>query len=142
MHEIDDPKPADGEPVGYGRPPVATRFQKGQSGNPRGRPPKSLSQRAIVERVLTEKERLNNQPKGERVLYTRLELIVMLVKQMAASGHQQATKLYAAVLEKYGRQQPVNQTVGYLVVPERLTKEEWIAKYSPKEKPPDWDTSE
>ena len=52
----------------------------------------------------------------------------MLVKQMAASGHQQATKLYAAVLEKYGRQQPVNQTVGYLVVPERLTKEEWVCE--------------
>ena len=26
------------EPVGYGRPPQATRFQKGRSGNPRGRP--------------------------------------------------------------------------------------------------------
>jgi hypothetical protein len=24
--------------VGYGRPPVETRFQKGQSGNPEGRP--------------------------------------------------------------------------------------------------------
>ena len=26
------------ESVGYGRPPTATRFRKGQSGNPRGRP--------------------------------------------------------------------------------------------------------
>lgn len=26
------------EEVGYGRPPAATRFRKGQSGNPRGRP--------------------------------------------------------------------------------------------------------
>lgn len=26
--------------VGYGKPPAATRFKKGQSGNPRGRPPK------------------------------------------------------------------------------------------------------
>ena len=26
------------EHVGYRRPPVATRFQSGQSGNPRGRP--------------------------------------------------------------------------------------------------------
>jgi hypothetical protein len=24
--------------VGYGRPPAAARFQKGQSGNPKGRP--------------------------------------------------------------------------------------------------------
>jgi hypothetical protein len=30
--------PGDDYEVGYGRPPVATRFQKGQSGNPLGRP--------------------------------------------------------------------------------------------------------
>jgi hypothetical protein len=28
----------DNEAVGYGRPPAATRFKAGQSGNPRGRP--------------------------------------------------------------------------------------------------------
>jgi Family of unknown function (DUF5681) len=28
----------DDDPVGYGRPPIQTRFQPGQSGNPRGRP--------------------------------------------------------------------------------------------------------
>jgi uncharacterized protein DUF5681 len=26
------------QPVGYGRPPLATRFRKGHSGNPKGRP--------------------------------------------------------------------------------------------------------
>ena len=31
---------SDDSPVGYGRPPVHSRFQKGQSGNPRGRPKK------------------------------------------------------------------------------------------------------
>ncbi len=30
--------------VGYGKPPVSTRFVKGQSGNPRGRPRKSKPQ--------------------------------------------------------------------------------------------------
>ena len=33
------PKMSAGEyEVGYGRPPVATRFAPGQSGNPKGRP--------------------------------------------------------------------------------------------------------
>lgn len=27
-----------GEPIGYGKPPSSTRFRKGQSGNPKGRP--------------------------------------------------------------------------------------------------------
>ena len=31
---------SDDSPVGYKRPPVHSRFQKGQSGNPRGRPKK------------------------------------------------------------------------------------------------------
>jgi Family of unknown function (DUF5681) len=31
---------SDDSPVGYRRPPVHSRFQKGQSGNPRGRPKK------------------------------------------------------------------------------------------------------
>ena len=31
-------KPAGDYTVGYGRPPVRTRFRKGTSGNPRGRP--------------------------------------------------------------------------------------------------------
>jgi Family of unknown function (DUF5681) len=32
--------PSDDSPIGYKRPPVHSRFQKGQSGNPRGRPKK------------------------------------------------------------------------------------------------------
>jgi hypothetical protein len=32
--------PSDDSPVGYKMPPVHSRFQKGQSGNPRGRPKK------------------------------------------------------------------------------------------------------
>ena len=96
-----------------------------------------ISRRALIERVLGEKHRLNNQPKGERVLYTGLELIIMTVKQLAASGHQQATKLFTGLMEKYGRQDPINQEIGYLVVPERLTTEEWEAKYGPKDEPPE-----
>ena len=33
-----DGRDGDDDAVGYGRPPVSTRFRKGQSGNPRGRP--------------------------------------------------------------------------------------------------------
>jgi hypothetical protein len=41
MSELDENeanvKPACGNEVGYGKPPVASRFKPGQSGNPRGR---------------------------------------------------------------------------------------------------------
>lgn len=122
--------------VGYRRPPAETQFKKGQSGNPRGRPPKSDSRRAITERVLGETQRLAGQPRGARALYTTLEVIVMKVKQLAASGHAQATALYTRIAERHGRQDTGAGPAGYLVVPERLTPEEWEAKYSPKDGPP------
>lgn len=123
--------------VGYGRPPVETQFKKGQSGNPRGRPKKADSRRAITERVLGETQRLAGQARGARVLYSTLELLVMKVKQLAASGNAQATALYTRVAERFGPQGRRDQDVGFLVVPERLTIEEWEARYSPKDHPPE-----
>jgi Family of unknown function (DUF5681) len=38
--------------VGYGRPPLYTRFKPGKSGNPKGRPKGCLNVRTIVEKVL------------------------------------------------------------------------------------------
>ncbi len=40
--------------VGYGKPPVQTRFQKGRSGNPKGRPRKSKNSATIVKAILEE----------------------------------------------------------------------------------------
>jgi hypothetical protein len=41
--------------VGYGRPPIATRFRKGTSGNPSGRPRQSRSVGAILAEILARK---------------------------------------------------------------------------------------
>lgn len=129
--------------VGYGKPPKATQFKKGTSGNPKGRPRKSQSQRSIASRVLKEIRRLSGQPRGSRVRYTTLELIVMALKQYAAAGHLQAGKYYTRVLEKFGTQhsEPVRGG-GYIVVPPRLSREEWEAIYLPKDEPPDQGASE
>jgi hypothetical protein len=53
--------------VGYGRPPVQTRFRKGHSGNPRGRPPGSITDRA-KRIVLEEAYRSVTVKEGEKVI--------------------------------------------------------------------------
>lgn len=126
-----------GAGVGYGRPPKASQFKKGQSGNPQGRPPKARGQARIAARVLSEVRRLGGQPRGARVRYTALELTVMTLKQLTAAGHDRAAALYMRFAVRFGRQQAESEQVGYLVVPGPLTKEEWIAKYAPKDDPPD-----
>jgi Family of unknown function (DUF5681) len=40
--------------VGYGRPPKATRFKPGRSGNPRGRPRQSQNGRTLLQQELDE----------------------------------------------------------------------------------------
>lgn len=41
--------PPHDEAIGYGRPPKATRWQKGQSGNPKGRPKGALGMRTVMQ---------------------------------------------------------------------------------------------
>lgn len=133
---MEEKKPNDDEAVGYRRPPKASQFKKGQSGNPGGRPPKTAGHRSIAARVLGEMQRLSGQPKGSRVRYTTLELIVMILKQLAATGHAAASTLYMKCVARHGTQQAPDQPIGYIVIPEALTREEWEARYSPKDDPP------
>jgi len=115
---MDETKDGVGEAVGYGQPPKASQFKKGQSGNPRGRPRKTPGRRAIATRVLGEMQRLSGQPRGTRVRYTTLEIIVMTLKQLTAAGQARAASLYMRFAERYGDQETAHHQIGYAVVPE------------------------
>jgi len=70
--------------VGYGRPPVATRFRKGVSGNPRGRPKGSRNFATIVAATLG--ERLTITENGRRKRITKLEAAVNVARQSGWEG--------------------------------------------------------
>jgi len=75
--------------VGYGRPPKATRFKKGQSGNPWGRPKKKLTPDELEKKMLWEDSfivRING--KIQRVNAVTAVLNVLLGKALA--GDQRA----------------------------------------------------
>lgn len=59
----------------------------------------------------------------------------MLLKQLATSGHAQATALYSKVPARHGDHDVETRQFGFLIVPEVLTAEEWVATYSPKDDP-------
>jgi len=73
--------------------------------------------------------------RGRLLQYTALELTVMLLKRLAASGDQRAFNALMALDQRHAPPSG-DERVGYVIVPERLTEEEWAARYSPKEKPP------
>lgn len=133
--KADKPEHEKGE-VGYGKPPAEFRFQPGKSGNPGGRPKGANGRRATVKRVLMEKHRADPAGTGKPKQYPAIELVLILLKQLAASGDQRSFKAFTDLEKRFGPVDLDGKKVGYLVVPEQLTPEEWVAKYSPKEPPP------
>ena len=74
--------------VGYGKPPESTRFKKGESGNPRGRPKGRKNWITQADRILNEKVTVNEN--GRRTTITKFEAAVKQLVNKAASGDHRA----------------------------------------------------
>src|SRR5690242_17866593 len=78
--------------IGYGRPPVATRFKKGQSGNPKGRPKAAeISDVApLIESVFAEPIAVRE---GEQTrTISNLEAMLLAQVRNALQGDAKATR--------------------------------------------------
>jgi hypothetical protein len=71
-------------PVGYGKPPQHTRFRKGESGNPSGRPKGSKNLTTLLEKEL--KQRVVVTENGRRRSITKQEAMVKHLVNKAVSG--------------------------------------------------------
>lgn len=80
--------------VGYCNPPEYTRFKKGVSGNPRGRPKGTLNMATVLERMLREKVVVNEN--GRRKTVTKLEAALKQLIDKATSGELKAFQLLSA----------------------------------------------
>ena len=90
--------------VGYGRPPQHTRFVKGQSGNPRGRPAGSKNLVTLLTRELDQQVQVSED--GRRRKVAKRQVMLMQLVNKAIAGDLRATKMVHELLrdaERDGR---------------------------------------
>lgn len=82
--------------VGFAKPPIRTRFKKGVSGNPRGRPPKKPDVYAELMAVLQEKVTVTIEYETREV--TVQQALLLRLRQEANLGRVWASKLVLRVI--------------------------------------------
>ena len=98
--------------VGFGKPPKATQFREGQSGNPKGRPRGKPNMATIIRRSLEAKVVINEN--GQRREVTKYEAGMIQLSNKAASGDLPALKMVVplARLAEEGLQQEISSKAG------------------------------
>jgi hypothetical protein len=85
--------------AGYGKPPKATRFQKGKSGNPSGRPRRNPSIAELFRKVSKQVVHANG-PNGRRRM-TKLEASITQLMNKATAGDMKATKVILQMASRF-----------------------------------------
>ena len=99
-HDRSERVRCDEEIVGYGRPPKATQFKPGQSGNPKGRPKGSRNVLSEVKGLFLGKVAVNDG--GRRRNVTRLTAVLLTQWHRAVKGDERATQAHIALAKALG----------------------------------------
>jgi len=94
---ISDTEPTGDYAVGYGKPPRHTGFQKGRSGNPKGRPKGSKNLATLLGEALDEKVMLTEDGRRRRV--TKRELVIKQLVNKSASADLRAIKQLTDIVQ-------------------------------------------
>jgi hypothetical protein len=86
--------------VGYGQPPKATRFKKGESGNPKGRPKGSRSVGALLQEILEQRIAVTENGRTRRV--AALEVMLRRLANDAMRNDVAALKTILTLVDRYG----------------------------------------
>jgi Family of unknown function (DUF5681) len=84
--------------VGYGKPPLHTRFQKGQSGNPKGRPRGQKNLSSLLNEVLNGWVIVVENGRRKRI--TKREAIITQLVNKSAAADLKATQMVVALLQE------------------------------------------
>ncbi len=109
--------------VGFGRPPRDTQFQKGQSGNPKGRPRKKGSIELDLDQVLDQQVRVRL-PGGSKNMDAR-EATLRVQVDKALKGNIQSARYVLKQFEKYEAITPPRSKIqtGVVIAPRAPVQE-------------------
>ena len=116
--------------VGYGKPPRNTQFKKGQSGNPRGRPPGSKNLATLVSVALNEPVIVVEN--GGRKKITKREAIIKQLVNRSTKADWRAIKILLDIVREIdSRVEPETAERSFSAADEKVIaqmKARWHAK--------------
>jgi len=105
--------------VGYGKPPRDTRFKRGQSGNPRGRPPGAKNLSTLLNEALNELVVVTEN--GGRKRITKRRAAFKQLVNDAAKGEWRALKLLVDILQDIERRsEPQTEESSFSLADEKV----------------------
>ena len=108
--------------VGYGKPPRHTRFTKGQSGNPRGRPPGAKNLKTLLSEALNEPV-IVTENGGRRKVSKRQAIVTQLVNRSATADFR-AIKILLDIVRDMERQtEPTPDTSDFSEADEKVLEQ-------------------
>jgi hypothetical protein len=117
--------------VGYGRPPIATRFAAGNRANPSGRPRGSKSVGAVLQDIMRQKITVSEHGKTRRI--PTLEVILRRLANDAMRSDPAAVKLLISLLDRYADSPESAHRLSDLLAEDRVI----LARYLPDPAPND-----
>ena len=111
--------------VGYGKPPLHTRFKKGERRNSRGRPKRKKSLTEIFKKVIDEKVTVPVGDATERI--TRGQAVLWTNYQEALKGNTSAMANMDDLIIANGMLTEIPESKrAYFMVPKRVSEEEFL----------------
>lgn len=118
--------------VGYRRPPKATQFAQGKSGNPKGRPKGSRSVGAVLQDIIQQKVSVTENGKTRRI--PALEVIIRRLANDAMRSDPRAIKLLLSLVDRYGESPATKVQLGEMLAEDETILAEYLqdpASFSP-----------
>jgi hypothetical protein len=112
------------EAVGFGRPPKATQFKPGKSGNPKGRPKGARSVAAVLQDVIQQKVPVTENGATRRV--PALEVMLRRLANDAMRNDPRALKLLLSLVDRYGESSKLELQLEHLLRDDQAILEQYL----------------